>query len=142
VKSKFQVIKTFLNENKLRIIVVMIFFLIFLIANIFLQRIYNTKEFSNEDYIFTKDYLNIENDVARLPYINIKSKSAKEANVTISDYFYNVTSSKNTLLDYEISEEKNNLTLNIFTKKINSNKKNNDITCQINTKSRKVKCIY
>ena len=48
----------------------------------------------------------------------------------------------NTLLDYEISEEKNNLTLNIFTKKINSNKKNNDITCQINTKSRKVKCIY
>ena len=28
---------------------------------------------SNEDYIFTKDYLNIENDVARLPYINIKS---------------------------------------------------------------------
>ena len=139
MKSKFQVIKTFLNENKLRIIVVMIFFLIFLIANIFLQRIYNTKEFS---YIFTKDYLNIENDVARLPYINIKSKSAKEANVTISDYFYNVTSSKNTLLDYEISEEKNNLTLNIFTKKINSNKKNNDITCQINTKSRKVKCIY
>ncbi len=117
MKSKFQVIKTFLNENKLRIIVVMIFFLIFY-------------------------YLNIENDVARLPYINIKSKSAKEANVTISDYFYNVTSSKNTLLDYEISEEKNNLTLNIFTKKINSNKKNNDITCQINTKSRKVKCIY
>ena len=73
MKSKFQVIKTFLNENKLRIIVVMIFFLIFLIANIFLQRIYNTKEFSNEDYIFTKDYLNIENDVARLPYINIKT---------------------------------------------------------------------
>lgn len=142
MKKRLTLFLDFLKINRVRILVILILISIFVVSDIILQMKYNIKINKNEDYIYTKDFLEIENNVSRLPYININSKEAEKQNLRISDYFYNVTSSKDTLFDYEVIKERNNLILNIIINKLNNKKEEKRIICDINIRRKKVKCEF
>lgn len=142
MKKNLRVVTDFFKEHKLRFLVVLVLVLIFLVAEVTIQLLYNHKVYKEDDYIFTYDYIEDEGYLSRLPYINMDTKEAKRVNDDISEYFYNTTSARDNIFDYEIAKEKNHIILTINIIDAITKRQNDNIVCDINIKNKKIDCTF